>query len=459
MREEDLRGSSKPCKGACLVPFRVTENWALPSVTGGISMDVNNLLNNTQFQTNSNEILQYLLQDYKINIDAVRHEIQMKKDAEYLAMHPYNIWAGANGYWYTIFEGDVKRKRRNKEDLERFIIDYYKNQSFFTIKDAFDDWLSVKAQTGLKQQSVTRYSDRIKHFTLENKYAEHILKKRFKDITEDDLDGFIYETAINDVQNGKEFKEFVSHVRNMLKYAKRKKYISSAFTSYFEELDLDTIKFSKKAHTKEEMTFSEDEELLLVTEMLKKCDIRSLGLIILFDTGLRVSELSAIKVSDVHDDYIHICRTEINYDDENGHNVVTVQDIPKTDNGVRDVYLTELGIYAVGRLLKLSEDNIWLFTDKGNRIKSHSFRKKLYGLCKAVNIPVRSPHKIRHAYATKLAYAGVVDDIKKVLMGHSDIRTTQSYVRDVVPPEVFRKEVSKLSKFKGTDKGTLRNVI
>ncbi len=411
--------------------------------------------------TTEYEILKYLLDSNTIDISTIQHEIEMKKNAEYMAMHPYNVWQGKNGYWYTLFDGEPKRKRcKEKQDLEQFIINYYKNQStFFNIKDAFDDWLSVKGQTGLKCQSVTRYSDRIRHFTLENKFAEHILKKQFKDITEDDLDGFIYETAINEVQNGKEFREFVSHLRNMLKYAKRKKYISNAYASYFAELDLDTIKFSKKTHTKEEMTFSEDEEVLLVSEMLKRGDIRSLGLIILFDTGIRVSELSALKREDVHEDYIHICKTEINYDDEEGHNVVEVQDMPKTDNGIRDIYLTELGIYATQRLLELTNGSEWLFTDKNNRIKSHSFRKKLYGLCKAVGIKERSPHKIRHAYATKLAYANVADEVRKVLMGHADIRTTQSYVRDVVPPSVFRNEIAKLSRHKGTYKGTLGNVV
>lgn len=423
-------------------------------------MDANNLLNNKLLQTNSNEILQYLLQDYKIDIDAIQHEIKMKKDAEYLAMHPYKIWQAKNGYWYTILKGDIKKKYKHREDLDKFLIEHYKNQvEFFNINDAFDEWLIVKAKAGLKLQSVTRYSDRIHHFTVDNKYAQNILKKRFKDITEDDLDGFIYETAINEVQNGKEFKEFVSHLRSMFKFAKRKKFISNAYSSYFEELDLETIRFSKKEHAKEEMTFSEDEEVLLVTEMLKRGDIRSLGLVILFDSGIRVSELSALKKSDVHDDYIHICRTEINYDDDNGHNVVEVQDIPKTENGIRNVYLTELGIGTIKMLLELSNDEEWLFSENGNRIKSHSFRKKIYGLCKSVGIKERSPHKIRHAYATKLAYAGVSDEVKKVLMGHSDIRTTQKYVEDVVSPDVFRNEIAKLPSHKSvTDEVTLGNV-
>ena len=104
-------------------------------------------------------------------------------------------------------------------------------------------------------------------------------------------------------------------------------------------------------------------------------------------------------------------------------------------------------------ILELSNDEEWLFSENGNRIKSHSFRKKIYGLCKSVGIKERSPHKIRHAYA------GVSDEVKKGLMGHSDIRTTQKYVEDVVSPDVFKNEIAKLPSHKSvTDEVTLGNV-
>jgi integrase len=43
-----------------------------------------------------------------------------------------------------------------------------------------------------------------------------------------------------------------------------------------------------------------------------------------------------------------------------------------------------------------------MFMEKGERIKSKAFNRKLERVCKALNINYRSAHKIRRTYGTKV---------------------------------------------------------
>ena len=98
----------------------------------------------------------------------------------------------------------------------------------------------------------------------------------------------------------------------------------------------------------------------------------------------------------------------------------------------------------------MNGDTEWLFAENGKRIKSHSFRKKLYDICNIIEIKRRSPHKVRKAYATKLIYAGISENIVKELMGHTDIATTRkSYVIDSTTPAEFRAAIQQVSEKNG----------
>ena len=45
---------------------------------------------------NSNELLNYAVSQGIINIEAVKDQIDMKKNKELLLKHPYSIWQGKN---------------------------------------------------------------------------------------------------------------------------------------------------------------------------------------------------------------------------------------------------------------------------------------------------------------------------------------------------------------------------
>jgi len=55
-------------------------------------------------------------------------------------------------------------------------------------------------------------------------------------------------------------------------------------------------------------------------------------------------------------------------------------------------------------------------------------QRRLTALCAASNVPITTPHRFRHSYATRLAVAGVALPIVQALMGHTNLATTLIYI-------------------------------
>ena len=152
----------------------------------------------------------------------------------------------------------------------------------------------------------------------------------------------------------------------------------------------------------------------------------------MFQTGLRVGELSALKRSDIDIARMRITvrRTETSYDGPDGHRVIDVSDEAKTSAGNRVVYLPETAKWTLGQIGRLNPLREWLFSyEDGRRIHGKAFCDQIHRACKAVGIPERSTHKIRKTYASALLDGSVNEKLVQKQLGHSDIYTTKTYYR------------------------------
>ncbi len=64
-------------------------------------------------------MLQFLIKNGKIDISDVQNSMEAMKRKELLEKHPYKIWQGKDGEWYTYLPDDKKEGCLKRENLKR----------------------------------------------------------------------------------------------------------------------------------------------------------------------------------------------------------------------------------------------------------------------------------------------------------------------------------------------------
>lgn len=162
-----------------------------------------------------------------------------------------------------------------------------------------------------------------------------------------------------------------------------------------------------------------------VTQVLNSCDTSTvLGLRdkamleLLYATGMRVSELITLKLSDLH--------LELGFLQTIGKgNKQRIIPIGQAATNWVQHYLT----YARVMLEQESNPVEYLFLNhRGNGFTRQGFWKILKKIVQEAGVHKEvSPHTLRHSFATHILEAGADLRIVQELLGHSDISTTQIY--------------------------------
>lgn len=167
------------------------------------------------------------------------------------------------------------------------------------------------------------------------------------------------------------------------------------------------------------LTLNETERLLDVINTEKNTFLRNRDMTIVFTfltTGMRLSELVSINVSDIYDDHFKI--------------------IGK-GNKERTIYLTDNALVLIHQYLKIRNeyldgqyvDALFISTRKkriGNRTVQATIEKYLRKA--GFDTSIYSTHKLRHTAATLMYKYGNVDiRALKDILGHANVSTTQIY--------------------------------
>lgn len=167
------------------------------------------------------------------------------------------------------------------------------------------------------------------------------------------------------------------------------------------------------------LTLNETERLLDVINTEKNTFLRNRDMTIVFTfltTGMRLSELVSINVSDIYDDHFKI--------------------IGK-GNKERTIYLTDNALVLIHQYLKIRNeyldghyvDALFISTRKkriSNRTVQATIEKYLRKA--GFDTSIYSTHKLRHTAATLMYKYGNVDiRALKDILGHANVSTTQIY--------------------------------
>lgn len=384
-----------------------------------------------------------------IDLPTVRAQLMEKEKTRYLNMHSYSIWQGKNGMWYTkipLENGDKKLiKKKAKEAVEDAIVEYYKGAPLTskapTFKYFFMEWVKEKIRyREICQGTYDRYTGEFERFFK----GTWIYSAPMDSINEMMLDEFVRNRIVDLNLTAKAYGNMRTLILGTFKYAKRKGATDISITHFFADMGLSRRVFKKTAkRNDDEQVFSDEETKLITDWLMKHPTIENYGILLVFYSGIREGELSAVRFSDLKGNKLHIHSQEVKYKDiENkGKLVHEIVDYTKSEAGDRFIVIPQIALDIIAELRKMNPTND-IMMQKGNRkFWTNTFNDRLYKACDEVGIPRRSMHKIRKTYGTRLLDGGVEESFAMSQMGHSDINTTRKHYYFGTKNDSYKTEV------------------
>ena len=158
-----------------------------------------------------------------------------------------------------------------------------------------------------------------------------------------------------------------------------------------------------------------------------------LGIILMLDYGLRKGELLGLKLSDINfkNKTLHIQRSVVDVKNKNTGKVEVKIKPPKNKQSNREIPLKNT---SINRLSQLSTEFI-ISNTKGSVYSPHNWSMRNYKkfmndmhkhyLKYNIDIPILSPHELRHTRATLWVNSGKNLFAIASVLGHSDLKMLQ----------------------------------
>jgi integrase len=350
------------------------------------------------------------------------------------------------GEWYVKIQGK-KHKRKNREDLEQFIVDYHREQdkrSAITIENFAEDYLNSRKNTvalSTWKKDCTWYESYIKNAEIAQKPVDEITIKDANDFWE-------HCVKIHPKMKRKYWNNIVTTMNGIMGYIML---CGHHFKNPFEIFKPHKDLFETPKKKDDADVFTDDEAKrvckLAREDTEKKGCLEPLGIIILFKTGLRVGEICALKWSDIENHgekrYLHVQRemsehVEVDTKKTTGYDIL---EHCKSEAGNRLIPLTDEleSLFAEVRKKALKnrfpidmDDYIFHRIRKGvvDISNRSGFNVRIRKYCtKAGMSVIKSLHDIRRTFITNLFNSGCPLKTVQYIAGHSSEEMTLKYLR------------------------------
>lgn len=263
-------------------------------------------------------------------------------------------------------------------------------------KKLMKTYILKKNLSGISKNTLKQYIRETNKFLLS-------INKRAIDVTANDIEKYLLYYKINNNISNTSLHNMKAYINNFFQWMEDEEIINKNPLKKLQKIKTDTIHESAFSKTEEEIIYNSCK------------NIRDRAIVeFLFSTGIRVSELININISDVD----FISKTAV---------------VLGKGNKRRTVCIGDKALYYLKQYIKTrTDDNGALFITKikpHRRLSSDAVRNILKNIENKTNVSNIHPHRIRATFATRLINMNMNLNQVQSLMGHEKISTTMIYYR------------------------------
>lgn len=276
------------------------------------------------------------------------------------------------------------------------------------INELVDEYLQyVKVERGLSANTITSYHQDLV------KFQNYLQSQKITDLNT--IDNFLINQFLQYLTTQGNSENTIIHcvtsLRKFFQFLKRMQYVND---DPMQQVGMP----KKKQHLPDILSVEDVTKIIMTPDTTKPLGIRNRAMLeVMYATGLRVSEIVNLKVSDLHSD-IGLLQMVGKGNKE--------RMVPIGDVAMQWVVLYYTDIRP--QQLKGQENPYIFLNDHGRQLTRQGIWKIIKQIVLQAGITKDvSPHTLRHSFATHILENGADLRIVQELLGHADISTTQIY--------------------------------
>ena len=394
----------------------------------------------------SNELLAFLLENGTVCEGDIQKFKDMRKRKEVLQIHPYAIAQG-NGRdkrWYTRInentKGGAKKKvaRKTEKELFDYLYDYYyghtKPKSRQTLGEIYPEWLDYKKTKGMESTTLHRIDTDYRRFYIDEPLSSGLMTTPMDQIRKIDIEKWAYSLIRKYNLTYKAYTNMAIIIKQVLDYMVDQGVIE---TNPYKSVKIDGHTFRRVRKKPAESQIFYDDEMENIIKLAEQKaeeteDEQYYAIVLLYKIGLRIGECLGLS----YDDFckaqnlvnIHASLKAIETQRADGTwetRRYEIEEYLKHNAEPRDVLITDECFEIVEKIRQLQEKkgvpyDGYLF----HCVTPSNLENKIARICRTLGIPVRSAHKIRKTYISKLLNNQTDLDFVRSQVGHKEDRTT-----------------------------------
>lgn len=289
-------------------------------------------------------------------------------------------------------------------EVKNIIVSRRKRKDFEVVTE---EWLKYKKNT-VKKSTYYNYSYSVAKYLYPSFAGKNITKIK-------NYNNFIEE--LSDTLSPKTVRDIVTKLKEII--------------NFYEEEHNTKLNIKKmslpKINKKEIQILSNKEKQKLEKYCIQQNDLKSLGILICLNTGLRVGEVCALRWENVDFETrrIHVEKTiERIYSKEETKTIVII-DTPKSITSVRTIPINSKLYNILKQIRGKSKKTDFVLTGSSEHyVEPRNYQYHFKEILKRSKVKKYKFHTLRHTFATNCIEAGM--DIKSLseILGHADVSIT-----------------------------------